>query len=238
MKVNQTQLENLLELAATDLLILRSKNAIEELKRNPEHSEISQRLRASSASFLEANNKVETLQLELRRLETDVDLVEKRIAKDNASLRETSVVKNAQGIQHELKTLAKRKAELEDQELAIMEALGEAENEVAAASADRKLIEDELAAKTAELEAEFRKIASGLELTNSDRKQLADRIPAELLDVYVAKSKRGVPIGRLSHRECGACRISIGATALAEIMAKPADEIVTCPDCGAILVRV
>ena len=81
MKVNQTQLENLLELAATDLLILRSKNAIEELKRNPEHSEISQRLRASSASFLEANNKVETLQLELRRLETDVDLVEKRIAK-------------------------------------------------------------------------------------------------------------------------------------------------------------
>lgn len=238
MKVNQTQLENLLELAATDLLILRSKNAIEELKRNPEHSEIASRLRASSAAFLEANNKVETLQLELRRLETDVELVEKRIAKDNASLRETSVVKNAQGIQHELKTLAKRKSELEDQELAIMEALGEAEAEVAAAAADRKLIEDELAAKTAELETEYRKIASGLELTVADRKQLADRVPTELLEIYTTKAKRGVPVGRLSNRECGACRISIGATGIAELTSKPADEMVTCPDCGAILVRV
>lgn len=237
MKVSQTQLDDLLELAATDVHLTRSRNAIEELKRSPELLEIQARLRESSSNFLEANNALETLKLDLKRLETDVELVEKRIAKDNQSLKETSVVKNAQGIQHELRTLAKRKSELEDQELEIMEAMGDAEEKVARVAADRKLIELDLAAKTAELEAEFRKIASGLDLSKADRQQLAQRIPAELISLYDLKAKKGVPVGRLSHRECGACRISIGATSLAEIASKPMDELVTCPECGAILVR-
>jgi uncharacterized protein len=58
-----------------------------------------------------------------------------------------------------------------------------------------------------------------------------------LLEIYEKKSLRGVAVGRLLNRECGACRMTIGATALAEIASTPRDELATCPDCQAILVR-
>jgi len=237
MKVSQNQLQDLLELTATDLLLTRSRLHIEELKQDPMLLVLQAKSRQASTDFLAANNRMDDLKLELSRLETDLQLVEKRIAKDNADLLNTSVVKNAQGIQSELKTLAKRKSDLEDAELAIMDAMGDAEALVNQHKAAKAELDAELAKTNQRLEAEFRKIASGLDLQTADRKQLAERLPHELLELYAQKAKRGTPVARLSHRECGACRVNIGATDLAEISHAPADELVTCPECNAILVR-
>ena len=237
MQVSQNQLQDLLELAETDMSLARARMHIDELKNDAELLKLQTQLRLSSADFLDANNKVDALKLELSRLETDLEIVEKRIAKDNESLLNTSVVKNAQGIQSELKTLAKRKSDLEDAELAIMDAMGEAEANVAVVKQARGVLEAELAEITRVLETEFRKIASGVELTAADRKQLASRLPHDLLELYALKSKRGTPVARLNHRECGACRVNIGATDLADLNHAPADQLVTCPECNAILVR-
>lgn len=237
MKVSQNQLQDLLELTATDMHLARSRQHIEDLKQDPVLLTLQAKFRQSSADFLAANNRLDDLKLELSRLETDLGLVEKRISKDNADLLNTSVVKNAQGIQSELKTLAKRKSDLEDAELAIMDAMGEAESVAAALRQSRAEIEAELTKTNQRLESEFNKIASGIELTSADRKQLAERLTHELLELYAQKAKRGTPVARLSHRECGACRVNIGATDLAEINHAPADELVTCPECNAILVR-
>ncbi|MEN9989626.1 MAG: hypothetical protein RL508_605 [Actinomycetota bacterium] len=237
MKVSQNQLQDLLELTATDLLLTRSRLHIEDLKQDPMLLALQAKSRQASTDFLAANNRMDDLKLELSRLETDLQLVEKRIAKDNADLLNTSVVKNAQGIQSELKTLAKRKSDLEDAELAIMDAMGDAEALVNQHKAAKAELDAELAKTNQRLEAEFRKIASGLDLQAADRKQLAERLPHELLELYAQKAKRGTPVARLSHRECGACRVNIGATDLAEINHAPADELVTCPECNAILVR-
>ena len=87
---------------------------------------------------------------ELARLESDVALVDARAARDTERLAATSNVKEAQGLEHELVSLAKRKSDLEDAELVIMERLETAE----AAVAQQEAAIAEINAEGARLSAE------------------------------------------------------------------------------------
>ena len=237
MKVSKDQLQDLLELTAVDQLLARSRRQIEDLKVSPELDALGVSLRGASVAYLDANGRVEALQADLKRVEADLSVVEQRIKKDNQSLNNTTSAKDAQGIQSELQTLAKRKSDLEDSSLALMEEISQVEVEVADRLIEKNAADQQIKQKHSEIAAQIAKLASGIELSAADRKRLAERIPQELLELYSAKAKRGVPVGRLINRECGACHMNITASALQEVVNAPADELVLCPDCAAILVR-
>jgi predicted nucleic acid-binding Zn-ribbon protein len=237
LKVSQDQLQDVLELNAVDQLLARSRRQIEEQKVSPELDALGVQYRSASVAHLDANGAVEALQNDLKRVETDLAVVEQRIKKDNQSLNSTSSAKDAQGIQSELQTLAKRKSDLEDATLALMEQIAAVEVEVADRLIEKNAIDEQIKQKQAQIQAEIAKLASGIELSNAEKKRLTDKIPQELLSLYAAKAQRGVPVGRLNHRECGACHMTITASALQEVVNAPADDLVLCPDCGAILVR-
>lgn len=237
MNATPNQLQDLLELNALDQLILKSRTEAEQLGQDATYVKLQADLKATSGEFIAANNVIDGLKLDLKRLESDVELVDKRMAKDVASLRTTAVVKDAQGLQHEIKTLERRKQELEDQELEIMEGLEQATKNLAEITSRRSQIESELRTVVEGLNREKARLLSGLELAQADRKQLVGRLPAELVELFEVKRKRAIPIGRLIHSECGACRMSISATNLAGILKAPIDQLVFCPDCAAILVR-
>jgi predicted nucleic acid-binding Zn-ribbon protein len=118
-----------------------------------------------------------------------------------------------------------------------MEQLSVAQAELEVHVTERTGIESRLKLETESLQATAAKLISGISLRNADRQQLAARIPADLLVIHEEKAKRGVPVGRLMSRECGACNMTITAAALQELLNEPADELITCPECGAILVR-
>ena len=237
MKASENQQADLLSLAGLDLEITRTKVSLAGLTSGEAFSELRAQQRDSAANLIQSRNDLDSVELELARAESDLKLVEERIAKDKVRLNQTSSAKDAQGIQSELETLGKRKSELEDLELAVLERKEQAEAIFKTVMSDKQVIDEELAAKEQANETEIMKLRSGLELASTQRAQQASRIDQELVDLYTKKAARGIPVGRLLGRECGACRMTIGATALTEILATPRDEIVTCPDCQAILVR-
>ena len=237
MKVSESQLADLLSLSNLDLEISRARLALEVLANGESFVLLRESQRSSAAKLIESRNQLDSVELELARAEADLKLVEQRIEKDNVLLNQTSSSKDAQGIQAELETLKKRKSELEDLELAILEKKEEVEASYQTISSDKKIIDEELASKELANETEILKQRSGLDLLIQQRAQQASRIETSLLEVYEKKSLRGVAVGRLLNRECGACRMTIGATSLAEIVATPRDELVMCPDCQAMLVR-
>ncbi|NCV37624.1 MAG: hypothetical protein EBW70_06385, partial [Actinobacteria bacterium] len=51
------------------------------------------------------------------------------------------------------------------------------------------------------------------------------------------KIQRGAAVGRLTGSSCSACNMNLNSTAMAEISRVPADELATCSECSAILVR-
>ena len=237
MKATESQQSDLLSLANLDLEISRSKSAINDLSSGAQFSELREAQRGLAAKLIDARNALDTVELELKRSEADLALVEQRIAKDQARLNSTNNSKDAQGIQSELESLARRKSDLEDIEIAILDQQEAAKAVFATVSVDKAAVDDELAKGEAANEAEIMKLRSGLDLMTNDRAQQAARIAPELIELYDKKAARGVPVARLIGRECGACRISLGATAFNELESLARDDIATCPECQAILVR-
>ncbi len=237
MKATATQQADLLSLANLDLQITRSKVAIKNLSAGTQFAELRQAQRDLAAKIIAARNALDTVDLELKRSEADLQLVEQRIAKDEQRLNSTNNSKDAQGIQSELESLARRKSDLEDIELEILDQQENARAVYATVSTDKNAVDDELGAAEARDEAELVKLRSGLDLLSNDRAQQASRLASDLLELYEKKASRGVAVARLVGRECGACRITLGATAFNELEALAQDDIATCPECQAILVR-
>jgi predicted nucleic acid-binding Zn-ribbon protein len=236
-KANLQDQKRLLELVDLDLSLVRNAGDRSKLLSATAISEASEKALALSDRLIDARNRVGDLELELKRSENDLELVENRIEKDNQRLTSTTSAKDAQGIEHELTTLAKRKSELEDAELGIMEVLETVRAELSEAKNAKSAAEQELAALRSALDTNTSVLDSARAELSSKRSTLVGLIEPELAVAYQRKADRNVAVGKLVGRECGACRLSITATNLEEILALPADEIAECPNCQAYLVR-
>jgi predicted nucleic acid-binding Zn-ribbon protein len=118
-------------------------------------------------SLVETRTRIKDLEREVARAENDVETVRMRITRDQQTLDTGAATpKHLTDIQHELESLARRQAELEDVELEILERMEEATSGLAdaegllaesraraaetAAEWDRRA--DEIAAETVALE--------------------------------------------------------------------------------------
>ena len=237
MKANLQDQKRLLELVELDLNLVKNAGDRAKLLAATDIQIASEKTLSLSDQLIDARNRVGDLELELKRSENDLELVETRIAKDNQRLSTTSSSKDAQGIEHELTTLAKRKSELEDAELGIMEELDKVRAELSVAESAKSAAENELSSLRASLSSETAELDSKRAELIAKRVALVGLIDGELALAYQRKADRSVAVGKLTGRECGACRLSITATNLEEIVALPADEISECPNCQAYLVR-
>lgn len=190
------------------------------------------------SALAERRNALEDIDLELGRVESDVRVVEERIARDADRLQSSSSVKDVAALEQELAALRTRLADLEEIELAVMERQEEARGLVAASSAELESVlaavdEAESARDTAlaELERERRSTAE-------ERAAIAARVPAELLALYEKqRSRYGVGASLLQHGMSTASGVALQADELATVRAAAPDDVLLCPSSDAILVR-
>jgi len=237
MKATPDQQQQILRLAQLDQELSVGSAQLRHLREGAEIAAIRTELIQSSERLLEGRTELENITAELKRSESDLELVEKRIARDNERLLTVSSHKDADGISHELVSLKARRSNLEDVELEIMERRDAATAALETLTAERADIAQKLSVAEAAAEAEIIKLQSGLSLVAGERKSVQDSLPAELFELYEKKASRGVAAGRLINRDCDACRIALTSAAYEDVIATAQDEIATCPNCQAILVR-
>jgi predicted nucleic acid-binding Zn-ribbon protein len=237
MIASQTDQKQLLAIAAFDVELARISNSRKQAQAESELEAASAETLRLSDSLIDARNAVGDLEMELGRAEADLELVGKRITKDKQLLRSTSSAKDAQGIEHELGTLDTRKSELEDAQLQIMELLELAQKNHEQLSQEKLAADTQLAAVQERISTELADLSSQAEKVQTERKSAISSIDQELAGAYERKYSRGVAVGRLTGRDCGACRLSITATSFEELMALPSEELAECPNCQAFLVR-
>jgi predicted nucleic acid-binding Zn-ribbon protein len=229
--------KQLLALAALDVELARISNSRKQAQAEAELEAASAETLRLSDLLIDARNAVGELEMELGRAEADLELVANRINKDKQLLSSTSSAKDAQGIEHELSTLATRRSELEDAQLQIMELLEKAQKAHDELRLSKQAADETLATLQARISSELAELAAQAEKILAERKSLLSVIDQELAAAYERKFSRGVAAGRLSGRDCGACRLSITATSFEELMALPSEELAECPNCQAFLVR-
>ena len=237
MKASAVQQQQLLRLAELDQQIAGSESKIREIREGVHIAELRQVMIKASEAMLQARTDLDNIEAELSRAESDLELVEKRISQDNERLKSMSNHKDAEGIQHELVSLKSRKSNLEDVELEILERKENAVNELAALAAARGDAQAAVDSAEASSQADLVKLQSGKMLLTEERAKLLAGLGEELSALYVRKAARGIAAARLIGRDCNACRIALTSAAYEEVIATPQDEIATCTNCQAVLIR-
>jgi len=229
--------QQLLAIAAYDVELARIANSKRHAQAGAELEAASSETLRLSDVLIDARNAVGELEMELRRAEADLELVGNRILKDKQMLSTTSSAKDAQGIEHELATLGSRRGELEDAQLQIMELLEDAQINHESLKGKKLEADAFLVALQQRIEGELAELEAQAKQIGSKRQGLIAGIDKDLAAAYERKFSRGVAAGRLTGRDCGACRLSITATSFEELMDLPAEQLAECPNCQAFLVR-
>ena len=239
MKASPADQQDLLRLQSLDTRLQQVAHRLATLPQAAPLAELAKRDTAVRGTRAEAIGGLEDARAELKRLESDVAVVEARIARDGDRLQHTSSVKDVAALEAELASLAKRLSDLEDQELVVMERVETAEAAVAGIDEERASI----AAEVATLETDRGEAASGLaaerDAAERDRVVVAGGIPADLLALYEQRRVRGGGVGAalLRQRTCGGCTITLTGSDLDKVRRAAPDDVLLCPECDRILVR-
>ncbi|MET0736241.1 MAG: C4-type zinc ribbon domain-containing protein [Microbacterium sp.] len=177
------------------------------------------------------------LRTEIARIESDVAVVDARAARDSQRLAGSSNLKEVQGLESELQALARRKSDLEDGELDAMDRLEQAD----AAVAEQEALIAATNAEGTELSAEAKRVVAeataAFDAASRDREAVAGGVPADLLALYDKLATRSAGAAHLRRRTCEGCNMVLSGTDLQTLRGAAEDAVVTCPECGCILVR-
>ena len=174
---------------------------------------------------------------ELTRLESDVKLVEQRRARDVERLATSTNPKDAQALEHEIASLTRRQSDLEDIELDLMGRVEEADAAVAAQQALLATTTAEGTALTAQAKADVQAATDLAAQLARDRDAVTAAVPAPLLAEYTRRASNSAGAALLTRGTCEGCRILLPGTDINDIRNAPDDLVVSCPECGCILVR-
>jgi predicted nucleic acid-binding Zn-ribbon protein len=180
----------------------------------------------------------EDAQAELKRTEADVAVVEARIARDSERLQASSSVKDVAALEQELTALAKRKSDLEDIELAVMETNEERENALADTRGRLADLDDRIAEATTARDAALAGLDDERQHAAANRATIAEKVPAELLALYEKQRARyGVGASMLQGGVSLASGVALNSSDMAVVRAAAPDDVLLCPDSNAVLVR-
>jgi uncharacterized protein len=240
MKAEVAQQRSLLELSQLDAELSRiahrathlpQREACERMR--SEHTAACDRLAATRIA-------VEDLDAQMTRFESEIDAVRQREDRDRSLLKSGATdAKQLSDLQHELETLRRRQTSLEDSLLDVMERREELQGQLAAEQRAIEALQADLDSAQQALDEALAEIDQARQLHSSRRDTLTATLDPALSALYERQRAGGGPgAGPLLGHRCGACRIEIGRGELSRISAAAEDDLLRCPECGAILLRV
>lgn len=238
LKASASDQAHLLELQAIDTRLQQLEHRARTL---PEHATL--RSLAADAETLRARRSSETGALEdaraeLARVESDVSLVEARITRDRQRLQSSSSVKDVAGLESELSGLVRRRDDLEEIELTVMERVEELEAALTASGNQQ----DDLGARISEAESARDAALAELEAergnATANRAAIVGSLPADLVTLYERQRQRyGFGASLLRGGVSSASGVKLLENELAVVRSAAPDDVLICPDSQAILVR-
>jgi uncharacterized protein len=237
MKLDRAGQSALLKLAQVDLEIEQIKVEISKAIGSKELTDASALLSQYSGDVIAARTKYENLNMESRKADDNLHMVEERIARDLERLNQTSSSKDAQAMQSEVESLTLRKSELEEVELEILERLEEAQTELDDISAKREATAKQIEEIQARIQTQVDELKSRGRKLTADKEILVSKIPADVLEKYRNLAAKQIAVGQVEERACSACRMGLTASTIDSLAGLAEDEIGSCPECLAMIVR-
>jgi len=237
MKLDRAAQSALLKLSQVDLEIEQIKLEISKAINSSQLAQASAKLAEYAGDLINARTKFENLEMDARKADDNLHMVEERIARDKDRLNQTSSSKDAQGMQSEIESLTRRKGELEEVELEILEQLEQAKSELDEISSKKENLSQDINSLQTTIQAQVDDLKSRGRKLTADRETLVSKVPAEALDRYKVLAAKQIAVGQVENRACSACRMGLTANTIDALSSLAEDEAGSCPECLAIIVR-
>ena len=180
----------------------------------------------------------EDARTELTRTESDVAVVEARVTRDQERLQTSSSPKDIQGLEQELEALARRRGDLEDIELEVMQTVEDRARELEEARAELEALETAIADAERARDEALGGLADDRRHAEADRSTVAAKVPADLLALYEKQRDRyGIGASLLQRGTSAATGVMLGASDMNTVRSAAPDDVLIDPDSQAILVR-
>jgi len=142
-------------------------------------------------------------------------------------------------IEGEMAQLASRKGELEDEEMVVLEEHEPVDQEFGRVAAELAELDRRAAELAQAVAAATRSIDAELAELRAAREGQAARLPEALAARYelLRSHSGGLGAARLIGNSCDGCHLTLSAVEMDRIRHLPLDAVVTCDQCGRILVR-
>jgi predicted nucleic acid-binding Zn-ribbon protein len=239
LKADPAVQRRLLELADADAELARIDHRRRTLPELAEITTTEQSLRAKQDAQVAVRTTLADLDREVKRQEREIDAVRAREDRDRGLLTGGTVsAKQLTDLEHELATLQRRQTTLEDDLLELMERREAVELDGQHAGVELAKAEEALADAQRRRDEALADLETAQARRTAERSTILPEIPEPLFRLYDrVRVQKGTGAALLRARRCGACRLELDRSAISRIAAAPADEVVTCDECGAILVR-
>ena len=241
MKATPQDQERLLALQQIDSDVIQLRHRLKNSPHRQALEVLNRKEQESKNLLIAAETEESDVKHELDRSEVDVEQVAMRIERDEKRLASgTGTPKELEQLQHELGSLANRKAELEDVELEIMVRIEEIRKRVSVLRNEILELQQEIVLTKSKLENEEVEISRSEAANLKSRQELCAQISPELISLYekIRESQDGVGAARLAGDSCDGCHLKLNAAELEKIKSLPEDEVVRCEECRRVLIRV
>ena len=241
MNASKSAQEKLLALQALDSSLIQLDHKAKNLPVSRILDEKSIAFATARDLCVAAETEKSDIKHELSKSEIDVEQVVSRIERDEKRLASgQGSPKELEQLQHELGSLAKRRAELEEIELEVLVRIEALDQRINSLAKERDGLHEEVIKYSREKDTALEEITRAMNSTSNDRSALASECEPELLALYekIRTSADGIGAARLHAGQCQGCNLTINAADLSKINALPDDEVVRCEECRRILVRM
>ncbi|GGL25932.1 hypothetical protein H9L10_04680 [Phycicoccus endophyticus] len=240
MRAESARQHRLLDLQAIDTRLDQIAHARRTLPQLAELADLEGKARLLDDQLVRSRTELGDIQREVTKAEADVQLVRDRAARDQARLEAgAGSAKDLQALQHELESLGRRQAELEDVEIEVMERVEATEHDVAELERGRAELAERIEGLArARDEALGRLDAEATEVA-APRESVVGEVGEDLVALYekIRAGSGGTGAAPLRQRRCGGCQLELNPVDLQRIRGAEEDEVVRCEECGRILVR-
>ena len=233
--------DKLLEVQEHDTRVDQLRHRRATLPESAELADIQSRRRAIDEGTAETRRSRDELAGRQATLEQQIEAARQRRAELERRMFGGQVggARELAAMDDEVRQLGRHVHELENRELEVMEELEPLEGELQAADVERDALDTrarELDQRVAEVAKE---IDAEVDAELEARAPLAAALPPELLSRYEALRKKlgGTGAARLVGNSCTGCHLTLPAMEVDRIKHAPPDTVITCDNCGRILVR-
>ena len=239
MKADPTDQRRLVDIAELDLRLGGLAHRRASLPEQAALDQLVAERRAAVESAARARIHVEDLDRAIAKLRSDLDAVRRRRQSDSGLVAAGGLSeRQATELEYELRSLARREEALEDELAELTERHEAVDADVRHSGAIITDLDARMGMAVTVRDTALVELEDAVTETTAERAREAEGLPADLLELYArSAAEAGVGAAILGGGRCSACAMDLSRSAIATFRSAPADDVLTCPECGVIVVR-